>query len=101
MPFTTSEKRRHITVQTPDIAIEFSTDDGGLRSLRRAGGPDLIGYGEPRPSIDVQLGVAGEWLAERMFVRYLRHTLDERDGAVELVIVIGTGPLIVYYRYRI
>jgi starch synthase (maltosyl-transferring) len=101
MSFTTSEQHRNITVQTPEITIEFSMDDGGLRSLRRAGGPNLLGYGEPQPSVDVQLGVAGEWLAKRMFVRYLRHTVEERDGAVELVIVIGVGPLIVYDRYRI
>jgi hypothetical protein len=101
MPFTTSEQRRIVIVHTPEIAIEFSMDDGGLRALRRIDGPNLIGYGEPRPSVDVQLGVAGEWLAERMFMRYLRHTVEERDGAVELVIVIGVGPLIVYDRYRI
>src|SRR5262245_58668412 len=101
MPFTTSEQRRIVSVQTPEIAIEFSMDDGGLRSLGRADGPNLLGHGEPRPSVDVQLGVAGEWLAERMFVRYLRHTVEERDGAIELVIVIGVGPLNVYDRYRI
>src|SRR5262245_37658880 len=101
MPFTTSEQRRIIAVQTPDIEMEFSLDDGGLRSLRRAGGPNVLGYGAPRPSVDVQLGVAGEWLADRIFVRYLRHTIEERDGAVELAIVIGVGPLIVYDRYRI
>jgi hypothetical protein len=101
MPFTISEQHRVVAVHTPEIAIEFSMDDGGLRSLRRIGGPNLIGHGEPRPSVDVQLGVAGEWLAERMFIRYLRHTVEERDGAVELVIVIGVGPLIVYDRYHI
>jgi hypothetical protein len=101
MSFTTNQHQRIVTVQTPDIAIEFSMDDGGLRSLRRANGPNLLGYGQPRPSVDVQLGLASEWLAERMFVRYLRHTVEERDGAVELVIVIGVGPLIVYDRYHI
>jgi hypothetical protein len=101
MPFTTSQQRRTIAVQTPEIAVEFSMDDGGLRSLRRADGPNVLGYGEPRPSVDVQLGLAGEWLAERMFVRYLRHTVEEREGAVELVIVIGVGPLIVHDRYHI
>jgi hypothetical protein len=101
MPFTTSQHRRIIAVQTPEIAVEFSMDDGGLRALRRVDGPNLLGYGEPRPSVDVQLGVAGEWLADRIFVRYLRHTVEERDSAVELVIVIGVGPLIVYDRYHI
>jgi glycosidase len=100
MPFTSSQNRRTIVVRTPEIALEFSLDDGGLRALGRISGPNLIGYGDPRPSIDVQLGVAGEWLAERVFVRYLRHTVEERDGVVELVIVIGIGPLMVYDRYR-
>lgn len=101
MAFTSSQERRTVTVRTPDIVIEFSLDDGGLRALRRTDGPNLIGYGSPRPSIDVQLGVAGEWLADRVFVRYLQHSIEERDGAVELVIVIGIGPLMVYDRYRI
>jgi starch synthase (maltosyl-transferring) len=101
MLFTTSQDRRTVVVRTPDISIEFSLDDGGLRSLRRTDGPNVIGYGDPRPSIDVQLGVAGEWLADHVFVRYLRHTVEEREGAVELVIVIGIGPLMVYDRYHI
>ncbi|HEX5691063.1 MAG TPA: hypothetical protein VFX76_13710, partial [Roseiflexaceae bacterium] len=101
MPFTITSNRYTVALRAPEIELEFSTDDGGLRLLRRIGGPNLIGYGDPRPSIDVQLGVASEWLAERVFVRYLRHTAEERDGAVELVIVIGIGPLIVYDRYRI
>jgi starch synthase (maltosyl-transferring) len=101
MPFTTSEQRRVVALHTPEIEIAFSMDDGGLRSLRRVGGPSVLGYGVPQPSVDVQLGVAREWLAERMFVRYLRHVVEERDGAVELVIVIGIGPLIVYDRYHI
>jgi hypothetical protein len=101
MSFTTSQNRQTAAVHTPEIELEFSIDDGGLRLLRRTGGPNVIGYGGPRPSVDVQLGIAGEWLAERVFVRYLRHTVDERDGGVELVIVIGVGPLIVYDRYRI
>src|SRR5262245_40792525 len=48
MPFTTSEQHRVVAVRTPEIAIEFSMDDGGLRSLRRIGGPNMIGHGQPR-----------------------------------------------------
>jgi starch synthase (maltosyl-transferring) len=101
MPFTTSQERRIVAVHTPEIELEFSMDDGGLRSLRRVGGPNVVGYGARRPSVDVQLGMAGEWLAEEMFVRYLSHSVEERGGVVDLVIVIGVGPLMVYDRYRI
>ncbi len=101
MPFTTTQSQRIVSVRTPQIELEFSMDDGGLRSLRRVGGPNVLGHGDPRPSIDVRLGVAGEWLADRVFVRYLKHTVEEREGGVDLVIVIGIGPLMVYDRYRI
>jgi len=53
MAFTSSQERRTVTVRTPDIVIVFSLDDGGLRALQRTDGPNLIGYGNPRPSIDV------------------------------------------------
>ena len=98
--FTTSQDRYTVTVQAPEVELAFSLDDGGLRVLRRIDGPNLVGYGEARPSIDVQLGGRG-WLAERVFVRYLRHTVEERENALEVVIIIGIGPLIVYDRYRI
>jgi hypothetical protein len=98
--FTTSQNHETVALSTSEIALAFSRDDGGLRMLRRAGGPNVLGYGTPRPALDVQLDDRG-WLADRTFVRYLSHHIDERDGAVELVIVIGIGPLKIYDRYRI
>ncbi|MEO7912899.1 MAG: alpha-amylase, partial [Roseiflexaceae bacterium] len=98
--FTTSQDHALITVVTTEITLAFSRDDGGLRMLRRAGGPNVLGYGVPRATIDVQLDDRG-WLADRIFIRYLNHFVDQRDDAVELVIVIGVGPLKVYDRYRI
>ncbi|HEU5102040.1 MAG TPA: alpha-amylase family glycosyl hydrolase, partial [Roseiflexaceae bacterium] len=50
--------------------------------------------------IDVRYDDRG-WVADRIFIRYLNHHVDERDGGVEVVIVIGVGPLTVYDRYRI
>ena len=98
--FTTSRDQDTFTVYAPEVTLAFSLDDGGLRLLQRAGGPNVLGYGAPMPSIDIEIDERGG-LAERTFVRYLSHTVDERDGAVELVIVIGVGPLMVYDRYRI
>lgn len=89
-----------VTLHTPELDLAFSLEDGGLRKLQRIGGPNVLGHGIGRPSIDVCLD-SGHWLAERVFVRYLSHTASERDGAVELVIVIGIGPLKFYDRYRI
>lgn len=101
MPLHTgSQARLIVTINTSEIELSFSLEDGGLRSLRRAGGPNVIGYGDARPSIDVRLDNQG-WLASRSFVRYLGHTIDEREHGVDLVIVIGIGPLRVYDRYRI
>jgi hypothetical protein len=99
--FTTSSDSDSVTVQTSDLILTFSLDDGSLRALRHIDRSSVIGYGAPRPAIDLQVGVDGIWLAERIFVRYLHHTIDERDGAVEVVIVTGIGPLVVYDRYRI
>jgi hypothetical protein len=99
--FTTTQDRYTITVATAEIELAFSRDDGGLRVLRRHDGPNLLGYGAPIPAINVQVGIEEVWLAERVFVRYLSHSVDEREGAVELVIVIGVGPLMLYDRYRI
>ncbi|GAB4207201.1 MAG: alpha-amylase family glycosyl hydrolase [Roseiflexaceae bacterium] len=99
--FTTSQDRHTITVTTPELELAFSRDDGGLRVLRRIGGPNVLGHGQAIPAIDVQVGIEGVWLADRVFVRYLGHSVDERDGAIEIVIVIGIGPLMLYDRYRV
>ncbi len=98
--FTTSQNHELVTVATPEITLAFSREDGGLRVLQRAGGPNVLGYGVARATIDVRLDDRG-WLADRIFIRYLNHFVDQRDDAVELVIVIGVGPLKVYDRYRI
>ncbi len=89
-----------ISFSTPEIEIAFSTNDGGLRALRRIGEQNLLGYGEPGPSIDVRLG-DGPWLAEFAFVRYLTHQIGEQAGTHTLTIVIGIGPLIVRDQYRV
>lgn len=99
-PFTLSRSQDLATLTTPDLALVFSLDDGGLRELRRAGGPNLLGYGRPVPSIDVRIGDRG-WMAGRVFIRYLRHTASEHDGAIELVITIGIGPLMIDDCYHI
>ncbi|HJZ50043.1 MAG TPA: alpha-amylase family glycosyl hydrolase, partial [Roseiflexaceae bacterium] len=98
--FSISQDYELVTIATAEITIAFSRDDGGLRVLQRVGGPNVIGYGVGRATIDVRLDERG-WLADRIFIRYLNHFVDERDDAVELVIVIGIGPLKVYDRYRI
>ncbi|HWQ14532.1 MAG TPA: alpha-amylase family glycosyl hydrolase [Roseiflexaceae bacterium] len=100
MAFTVSQTRELLTVRTPEVELGFSCDDGGLRVLRHGGGPNLAGHGEPRPSVDICVGGKG-WLAERVFVRYLSYTVEERDGAVEVVVVIGIGALKVFDRYRV
>src|SRR5262245_17134811 len=99
--FTVTQEHQTVVVHTPEIELAFSLDDGGLRMLRRSGGPNVVGYGDARASVDVNLGAGSAWLADWVFVRYLSHAIDEREGAVELVIVIGVGPLKVYDRYRI
>lgn len=99
--FTISQDQHTITVHTPEIELAFSREDGGLRALRHAGGPNLIGYGEPRPSVDICVGPTRQWMAERSFVRYLGYTVDEREGGIEAVVMIGIGSLKIYDRYRI
>lgn len=99
-PFTISREQANYTLRTPEIALAFSVEHGGLRLLQRAGGPNVLGYGADTPAIDILLDHRG-WLAEQIFVRYLRHAVSERDGAVELTITIGVGPLIVDDCYRI
>ncbi|MDW8145074.1 MAG: alpha-amylase family glycosyl hydrolase [Roseiflexaceae bacterium] len=41
------------------------------------------------------------WLTERSFARYLNHILYNIPGGVEIVVVIGLGPLKIYDRYRV
>ena len=96
----TSKQPDTITVSTQEIALAFSLEDGGLRELRRGGGPNAIGFGAPMPTVDVELHERG-WLAGQSFVRYLRHSIASEGAAVELTITIGIGPLIVRDSYRI
>ncbi len=100
-PFTITETIRALTVATEHLELTFSKDDGGLTALQLPGAPSVIAYGEPRPTVDVEAGTVGVWLAERVFVRYLNHTVEERDGAVDITMVIGIGQLMLYDRYRI
>jgi hypothetical protein len=99
--FTTSQNQHIVVIHTPEIELAFSLEDGGLRMLRRSGGPNVVGYGERRASVEVNLGIGSAWLADWVFVRYLSHTVAERDGGVEILITIGIGPLKVHEGYRI
>ena len=76
--FTTSQNHELVTVATGELTLAFSRDDGGLRVLQRSGGPNVLGYGAPCASIDVQLDDRG-WLANRIFIRYLNHVKASRD----------------------
>ena len=99
--FTLIQNNDTVTLATAEVELSFSREDGGLRGLRRVGGPNVLGYGNPHPSVDVQVGVDSVWIADRVFVRYLQHSVEERDGGVDLVIVVGIDSLMVYDRYRI
>lgn len=99
--FTLNHDRDQTLVATDEIVLSFSHDDGGLRELRRVDGPNLVGHGAARPSVDLQVGVEGVWLGDRTPVRYLRHRVAVRDGAVEAVIITGVGPLMVHDVYRL
>ncbi len=98
--YTVRSTRHTFTVTLAELELEFSLDDGGLRALRRPDGPDMIGRGTPHAGIDVSLAETG-WLTERSFARYLNHTLYTIPGGVEIVVVIGLGPLKIYDRYRV
>jgi starch synthase (maltosyl-transferring) len=100
MTFSVNLSRELLTVEMPEVTLGFSADDGGLRVLRRSGGANLAGHGDPRPSVDVSLGEKG-WMAERAFVRYLGYTAEERGDGVEVIVIVGIGPLMVYDRYRV
>jgi starch synthase (maltosyl-transferring) len=99
-PFAIGRDHDTYTLTTPEIALAFSGEHGGLQSLQRAGGPNVLGYGVACPAIDIHLDERG-WLADQIFVRYLKHSVAEHDGAIDLVITIGVGPLIVEDSYRI
>jgi len=99
-PFAISHDQDTYTLYTPEIVLAFSGEHGGLQSLQRAGGPNVLGYGSACPAIDIHLDERG-WLADQIFVRYLKHSAAEHDGAIDLVITIGVGPLIVEDSYRI
>lgn len=96
-----AQDRQHITFRTDEVELVFSLDDGGLRVLRRVGGPNVVGYGPPQPAIDVQVGIDGAWLAERVFVRYLRHHVRQSGNALDIEIVIGIGPLMIADCYHV
>jgi len=97
--FTLRSTRHALIVTLAELELEFSLDDGGLRALRRPGGPDVIGRGAPHTGVDVSLAETG-WLTQRSFARYLNHFLYDIPGGVEIVIVVGLGPLKIYDRYR-
>lgn len=99
-PFSMRYDQNTLVLTTPALTLGFSLEDGGLRELRRAAGPDMLGYGAPMPAIDVQLDERG-WLAGTSFVRYLRHMIDAAGDAVTLVITIGLGPLTIDDCFRI
>lgn len=99
--FTLTKDYHRISLRTAEVALSFSLDDGGLCALGRIGGINLIGYGALQPAIDVKVGFDATWIAERVFVRHLRHTVCEADNAVVLDIIIGIGPLMITDRFRI
>lgn len=99
--YTTTQDALRFTVCTAELELTFSRDDGRLQVFRRVGGPNLIGFGVPRPMIDLQVGLDGAWLGERMLVRYLSHTIEPRDNDVEINVTIGIGPLVACDRYRV
>ncbi|GIV99339.1 alpha-amylase family glycosyl hydrolase [Roseiflexus sp.] len=98
--YTVRSTRHTLTVTLAELELEFSLDDGGLRALRRPDGQDVIGRGTPHAGIDVSLADTG-WLTERSFARYLNHILFNIPDGVEIVVVIGLGPLKIYDRYRV
>jgi hypothetical protein len=98
MPFAQSQTHERFVVSTDALAIGFSREHGGLVHLQRSAGPELAGYGDARPSVDVALRDRG-WLGERSAARYLSHRVAERDDGVEIVLTLGLGPLVVYDCY--
>ncbi|NOK58039.1 MAG: alpha-amylase [Chloroflexi bacterium AL-W] len=99
--FTVQQDRHSIIVHTPHIDIGFSQEHGGLYLLRTKHRPNVLSHGPSFPALDVQVGLDAIWLAQRTFVRYLNHTITERNDTIDIAIMIGIGPLIVYDRYHI
>ncbi len=99
--YTISETLQAITISTPALELAFSREDGGLRLLRRAGGPNLLGHGAPCPGLDVQAGLDAVWLSARTPVRYLRSSVVPDGDEIVVEIATGIGPLIVTDRLRI
>ena len=99
--FTLAKNYHRISVQTAEVELSFSLDDGGLCALKRLGGVNLLNHGSPQPAIDVKVGFDATWIAERVFVRHLRHTVREDGNAVVLEIIIGIGPLMITDEFRI
>lgn len=97
---STNRDHQRAVVSAPELTLAFSLEDGGLRELRHGDGPNLLGYGKAMPALDIRLNDRG-WLADQSFVRYLRHSVGQVAGALELRITIGVGPLVVNDCYRI
>lgn len=98
---TVTESTQVLTFRTAEVELSIAKDDGGLRSLRRVGGPNLIGHGDHQAAVDIKVGSDSTWLANRVFVRYLRYSTVEHGDSVEVIIVIGIGPLMISDTFQI
>ncbi len=93
------ETASEVRLRTPELELGWSRESGALVMLARPGAPSLLGHGPPRAGLDVALGAPDGWTAHRSFARYLSHRCAERDGAVEVAVSVGLGPLKVRDRY--
>lgn len=98
---TTNETFRHLTVRVDDLELRWSREEGALCGLRLRDGEQLIGHGPTSPTVDIAIAGPDRWRANYAFVRYLNHKIETFEDAVEIVIVIGIGPLKLYDTYRI
>lgn len=101
MQFELIETGSEVRLRTAELELGWSRESGALVALALHGGPNVLGHGPARPSLDVALGAADGWTAPRSFVRYLSHRAEPRDGAVELTISVGLGPLKLRDRYLV
>lgn len=99
--FELTETFQKVTLRTPELELSWSSEDGALRVLRRLEGLSVIGHGPAVPAVDVALGSASSWLAERSFVRYLSHHHTFEEDSAEVTIVVGLGPLVIHDVYRV